>query len=82
MCIFDLQINDTDANSYSYRDRKSAKVLANIEKEKEDKSGKACRDRQRDFTPMVYSVDGMPGKKAKTAERRLASLLAVKWKRE
>ena len=80
VCIFDLRITDTDANSYS--DRKSAKVLANAEKEKEDKYGKACRDRQRDFTPMVYSVDGMPGNKAKTAERRLAALLAVKWKRE
>ena len=31
---------------------------------------------------MVYSVDGLPGGKAKTAERRLAALLAVKWKRE
>ena len=27
-------------------------------------------------------MDGLPGKKAKTAERRLAALLAVKWKRE
>ena len=54
----------------------------NAEKEKEDKYGKACKDRQRDFCPMVYSVDGLPGGKAKTAERRLAALLAVKWKRE
>ena len=40
----------------------------NAEKEKEDKYGKACRDRQRGVSPMVYSVDGMLGKKAKTAE--------------
>ena len=78
--IFDLRITDTDASSYG--DKKSAKVLANAEKEKEEKYGKACCNRQRDFTPMVYSVDGMPGRKAKTAERRLAALLAVKWKRE
>ena len=30
---------------------------------------------------MVYSVDGLPGGKAKTAEQRLAALLGVKWKR-
>ena len=60
----------------------SAKVLANAEKEKEDKYGKACKDRQRDFCPLVYSVDGLPGKKAKTAEQRLAALLMVKWKQE
>ena len=60
----------------------SAKVLANAEKEKEDKYGKACNERQHDFCPMVYSVDGLPGRKAKTAEQCLAALLAVKWKRE
>ena len=80
MCIFDIHVTDTDAASYS--NRSSAKVLANAEKEKEDKYGKACKDRQRDFCLLVYSVDGLPGKKAKTAERHLATLLAVKWKQE
>ena len=30
---------------------------------------------------MVYSVDDMPGKEARAAEKRLASLLASKWDR-
>ena len=29
--------------------------------------------------PLVYSVDGMAGKEAKSFERRIASLIAVKW---
>ena len=63
VCIFDIRVTDTDAASYG--NRSPAKVLANAEKEKEDKYGKACKDRQRDFAPMVYSVDGLPGKTAK-----------------
>ena len=31
--------------------------------------------------PLVYSVDGMAGKEAKSFERRTASLLAEKWDR-
>ena len=52
------------------------------EKAKCDKYESACRDRQRDFVPLVYSVDGLPGKRAKAAERRLAALLAAKWERQ
>ena len=63
VCIFDIRVTDTDAASYN--NRSSAKVLANAEKEKEDKYSKACKDRQRDFCPMVYSVDGLPGRESK-----------------
>ena len=31
---------------------------------------------------MVYSVDGIAGREARSAEKRLASALAEKWKRE
>ena len=31
--------------------------------------------------PLAYSVDGLPGKRAKAAEKRLAALLAAKWDR-
>lgn len=34
------------------------------------------------FTPLVYSVDRVAGRETKQAERRLASQLAWKWKRE
>ena len=35
----------------------------------------------RHFIPMAYSVDGLVGKEARTAEKRLASLLTSKWDR-
>ena len=77
--IFDVRITDTDAKSYG--NTASEKILAKHEREKKGKYEEACRERRRDFTPLVYSVDGMPGKEAKAAERRLAALLAKKWSR-
>ena len=41
-----------------------------------------CLKRCRDFTPLVYSVDGTAGRETKMAEMRLTSQLAWKWKRE
>jgi hypothetical protein len=41
-----------------------------------------CLERRRDFTLLVYSVDGIAGRETKMAERRLASQLAWKWKKE
>ena len=32
--------------------------------------------------PLAYSVDGMAGVEARAFEKRIASLLAVKWRRE
>ena len=56
--------------------------MAAAEEEKERKYGEACKVQQKDFTPLCYSVDGMPGKLAKAAERRLAQMLASKWDRQ
>ena len=77
--IFDVRVSDTDAPSY--RNKTSAKVLEAAEKEKCTKYEAACTERQRDFVPLVYSVDGLPGQRAKAAERRLAAMLAAKWER-
>ena len=55
------------------------KVLEAQEKEKKDKYLRPCHERRKDFTPLVYSVDGMAGREAKGAEKRLASILANKW---
>ena len=77
--IFDVRISDTDAPSY--RNKTSAKVLEAAEKEKSTKYEAACAERQRDFVPLVYLVDGLPGQRTKTAERRLATMLAAKWER-
>ena len=81
MCIFDIRISNTDAPSYGNWSLK--KILEAQEKEKIGKYGygDACTQRRQDITPMVYSVDGMPGKKARAAEKQLVSLLATKWKR-
>ncbi|EJK70939.1 hypothetical protein THAOC_07664 [Thalassiosira oceanica] len=45
----------------------------------EDKYLEACRERRRDFIPMAYSLDGLAGKEARAAEKRLASLITSKW---
>ena len=36
---------------------------------------------RKDFTPLVYSVDGIAGREAKNAERRIATMLSDKWQR-
>ena len=49
--------SDTDASSYGNVD--SRKVSEHHVLEKKGKCEEACLERRRDFTPMVYSVDGM-----------------------
>lgn len=78
--IFDIRITDTDAKSYG--NTASEKVLEKHAREKKKKYEEACRERRRDFTPLVYSVDGLACNEARAAERRLAALLAAKWDRQ
>eukprot|EP00804_Cyclotella_cryptica_P017895 CCRYP_001275-RA/>CCRYP_001275-RA protein AED:0.09 eAED:0.08 QI:0/-1/0/1/-1/1/1/0/754 len=78
--VFDVRITDTDAKSYG--NCSSSKLLERFAREKRDKYEEACLERRKDFTPLCYSVDGMPCEAARSAERRLASLLAVKWDRQ
>ena len=35
-----------------------------------------CLEMRKDFTPMVYSVNGIAGREARNAEKRLATHLA------
>ena len=58
------------------------KCLAAQEKAKCDKYERACHEQRKDFSPLVYSVDGMAGPKTRAVERRMAACLAYKWKRE
>ena len=74
---FDIRITDTDAVSYG--NQASDKILESAAKEMRRKYEEACTERRQDFTPMVYSVDGMPCKAAWAAEKRLAAILAAKW---
>ena len=53
-----------------------------MEKEKKDKYSNVCAENHLHFTPLVYSVDGLEGTKAKAARKRLALHLAAKWNRE
>ncbi len=60
--IFDVQVCDTDAKSNGNCDSK--KVLEGAACRKKDKYEEACLERRRDFTPMIYLVDGMADKHA------------------
>ena len=75
-----MRITDTEARSY--RNKNSTKVLAAQEKGKKTRYLAALRAQQKDFNPMIYTVDGIAGHKAKSTEKRLVSLLADKWEKE
>jgi hypothetical protein len=77
--IFDVRITDPDARSARARD--FTKILAMHEKEKKDKYLQTCLQMRKDFTPLVYTVDGIAGREARNAERRLASHLGTKWRK-
>ena len=77
--VFDVRITDSDAPAH--RTVEVPKLLARQEKEKKSKYLKSCLEMRKDFTPLVYTVDGVAGREARSAEKRLAALLADKWKR-
>jgi hypothetical protein len=77
--IFDVRITDSDAPAH--RTVEVPKLLARQEKEKKNKYLQSCLEMRKDFTPLVYTVDGVAGREARSAEKRLAALLADKWKR-
>ena len=65
--IFDKRITDTDAQSHQNID--PIKVLELQEKEKKAKYLAHLHEQRKDFTPMVYSLDGIAGKETKRAEK-------------
>ena len=79
-CVFDTRIVDADA--HSYRNKAPSSVLRQHEREKNRKYKKACLNRRRDFTPICYTADGMAGREARNAERRLGYKLAEEWTRQ
>jgi hypothetical protein len=78
--IFDVQVCHTDAKSYG--NCESKKVLEGVARRKKEKYEEACLKRHQDFTPMIYSIDGMADKHAQAPEKRIAGLLAAKWARQ
>ena len=75
-----MRITDTQAPTYWNQDYD--KVLATQEKEKKKKYLPSLHAQRKDFTPMIYSVDDIAEREARSAEKRLASALAEKRKRE
>jgi hypothetical protein len=74
-----MRITDTDARSYWKKE--FGKVLLQHKKKKKDKYLQTCLEMRNDFTPMVYLVDGIVGREARNAKKRLATHLASKWNR-
>ncbi|KAL7474808.1 hypothetical protein ACHAW6_000764, partial [Cyclotella cf. meneghiniana] len=77
--VVDVHICDT--NSRSYSNTSLSTILERHAKEKKDKYKTACLKYHRDFTPLVYSVNGMASKDAQTAKQCIAWLLVKKWSR-
>ena len=78
--VFDVRVTDTDAPSQ--RDADPHTVLERHERSKKRKYLEPCLARGRSFTPLVFSADGLFGKEATAAIRRLACALALKWQRQ
>ena len=60
----------------------SSKVLERGENEQKKNYMEKCTAMRRDFTPLVYVVDGIFRKDARGADKRLSSHLDKKWRRE
>jgi hypothetical protein len=65
--IFDLRVTDTDDKSYLPIE--VSKDLACQENEKKGEYLNSCHEMRKDFKPMVYSVDGVAGREAQSAEK-------------
>ena len=78
--MFDIRIFNLDAGSYLRMTPE--KALAKAEKEKKHLYLHDCLERRRNFTPMVYSADGISGSEALAAQKRLAALISYKLKRK
>ena len=74
--IFGVRITDTQSRFYQNKDFQ--KVLAQQEKEKKNQYLCPCLEMWKDFSPLVYYVDGIAEKEVKNAEKRLTYHLSEK----
>ena len=79
-CIFDICLSNTERRSQ--RNKDPLKCLKSQEKEKKNKYEAACHEQCKDFSPLVYSINGMTGRATRAEEKRLTSRLAWKWEWE
>ena len=78
--MFDIRTVNLDAGSYLCMTPE--KDLPKAEKENKDLYVKACLERRRTFTPMVYSVDDVLGAEALSTQKRLNALVGYKLKQK
>ena len=74
LAVFDVRITNTDSPSQQLREVSA--VLAQHETTKKKKYSERCAAARMDFTPLVFSVDGMRGDECIAACKQLAVLLA------
>jgi len=70
-----------DPECKSYIGQNTKTLLNRFERAKKNKYLKPCLEHQKDFTPLVYTTDGIPGTETLAAEKKLASLLASRLQR-
>ena len=73
--MFDIQI--VNLGDGSYLRMTPEKDLANVEKENKDLYLQVCLERRQNFTPMVYSADGILGAESLAAQKRLVHYSAT-----
>ena len=73
-------IRVTDMEESSQRSLSSEKILGWHKQEKKTKYSAHCEWQRKRFTPLVFSVNGLPGKECNATSKQLASLLATKWR--
>ena len=79
LAIFDVRVTNLDGGAQRGKD--AATMLAKHELEKKKKHLDRCIAGRCQFTPLVFSCDGMMGIEAEAATKRLASTLSKKWQR-
>jgi hypothetical protein len=72
-----LKLADPSVGPFKIWLRKQSLPKTNYKK---NKHLEACLEQRKDFTPLVYSVDGIAAREAKAAKRHHDSALAWKWK--
>ena len=75
-----FDIRSVNLNAGSYLLMMQEKALAKAEEEKKDLYIQACVECRRTFTPMVYSMDVIPGAEALVTQKILAALISYKLK--
>ena len=72
-----FEIRMINLNVVSYLRMTPEKALAKSEKENKDLYLQVCLERRRNFTPMVYSADGILGAESLAAQKRLVHYSAT-----